>query len=396
MSDARTFDDRLRAWLDDGPEAAPPDLIDLVLDEVPAVRQGLRPGRAAWPSRTGRWLIAAAAVVAVAVVATATLLPRQPSFGVPASPSPTARASHSPSTSASPRAIPTPDLCRPSSILAKPGSRQGFDPASVRGRIAYRESREVRAVDAARPQDVLAIDPNLVSNPTSWSPDGTRLLLNGTSPAYGDGPYPSYVLNTDGSLVQLDGGVGSYSPDGKTIVYANPGLGLCRASTDGTSSALVVFDRSEPMDGPPAWSPDGSVIAFMDFVEDSPVYGHHAYGMSFIDADGTNLRQLVLLFGIETGGGGLNWSPDGKSLAYWLPTGSGRKVGQIYIMDAATRQSTQVTTDGDNRWPTWSPDGSRIAFVRDGELVTSKPDGSDVVAIPGITPDGSIAWNPVR
>lgn len=43
-----------------------------------------------------------------------------------------------------------------------------------------------------------------------------------------------------------------------------------------------------------AWSPDGSQIAFIDFTEDSPLYGHHAYGLSFVNPDGTDLREEVV------------------------------------------------------------------------------------------------------
>jgi Tol biopolymer transport system component len=55
----------------------------------------------------------------------------------------------------------------------------------------------------------------------------------------------------------------------------------------------------------------------------------------------------------------------------------------------------QITREGDNRWPTWSPDGSRIAFVRNGTLATMAPDGTDVREIQGVNPDGPMAWNPV-
>ena len=68
--------------------------------------------------------------------------------------------------------------------------------------------------------------------------------------------------------------------------------------------------------------------------------------------------------------------------------------GQIFVINADGSGLRQVTREGDNRWPTWSPDGSRIAFVHNGTLSTIAPDGTDMQSLNGVTPDGSIAWNP--
>jgi dipeptidyl aminopeptidase/acylaminoacyl peptidase len=68
---------------------------------------------------------------------------------------------------------------------------------------------------------------------------------------------------------------------------------------------------------------------------------------------------------------------------------------QIFLADADGSNVRPVDLDGDNRWPTWSPDGSRIAFVHDGVLATMAADGTDVQLIDGVRPEGSIAWNPV-
>lgn len=87
---------------------------------------------------------------------------------------------------------------------------------------------------------------------------------------------------------------------------------------------------------------------------------------------------------------------------------------QIFVINADGSGLRQITDEGDNRWPTWSPDGSRIAFARgqlefktatDGlqaafvrpggrQLFTMAPDGTDVQRVEGVNPDGAIAWNP--
>ena len=48
------------------------------------------------------------------------------------------------------------------------------------------------------------------------------------------------------------------------------------------------------------------------------------------------------------------------------------------------------------KWPTWSPDGSRLAFLRDGDLWVANADGSDPQNLTGgRTPAyGNASWAP--
>ena len=401
MSDLRSFDDRLNAWLREGPDAAPPDLIGVIVEQVSSTPSSRRIGRLPVPKweRTPpahRLLLAGAGFVAIAVIASLVLLPRRsPSVGIPAAPSPTPTER---STSAVPSLTPTAsfafDPCVASRGLVISDSRTGFDPARVRGRIAFRDRRGIVAVDPTKPVDIVVIDASLKADPRSWSPDGMRLLVVVLPEESSVGSSGAAVISSDGSASPLtDWGTGWFSPDGNAVVYAVPGGGLCLASPDGSSPRLLAFDMSEPFDESPTWSPDGSEIAFLDFVEDSPVYGHHAYGLSFIDADGSDLRQLVVPLPGEEGHGGLAWSPGGGQLTFWHQA---RGRPQIFVVNADGTGLRQITTAGSNQWPAWSPDGSRIAFVQDGVLSTMRSDGSDVRTVTGVKPSGSIAWNPVR
>jgi Tol biopolymer transport system component len=66
--------------------------------------------------------------------------------------------------------------------------------------------------------------------------------------------------------------------------------------------------------------------------------------------------------------GSLSWSPDGKRLAFSLWADRRKTYGNfghfnIYTLDLATA-ATKRLTDGESDWlPTWSPDGTKIAFV---------------------------------
>jgi WD40-like Beta Propeller Repeat len=417
-----TFASRLTAWLDEGPDAAPPDLIDLVLEELPGIGPGGRAARWHRPARLGspglvRQLMAACVVAVIAVVATLTLLPgRTQLMGIQTRPSPTATAWPSPTATPGPsprptlpvlptpkepivRVIPSPqgtvffDPCVPSEDPAM-RTGYGFDPGAVRGWIAYGDGTRILAVNPTSPDDKVVLKSAIDADPTSWSRDGNRLLVVGDEEGSRFGDRSPIVLGSDGSGTRVSkGGIGAFSPDGSMVVFAVPGGGLCYASPDGNYREFLAFDMSEPFDEFPAWSPDGSEIAFLDFVEDSPRYGHHAYGLSFINVDGSDLRQLAVALPGEEGHGGLSWSPDGTRLVFWH-TISGRP--QIFVVNADGTALRQITTEGRNTWPAWSPDGSRIAFVHDGTLSTMTSDGADVRVLAGILVKGSIAWNAAR
>lgn len=83
-------------------------------------------------------------------------------------------------------------------------------------------------------------------------------------------------------------------------------------------------------------------------------------------SDGTGLRKLT-----QTGGGSpysgkrigtYALSPDGTKVVYGEP---GAYVASLWIFDIVGGSFTQLTTDGvDSTIPSWSPDGSRIIYVR--------------------------------
>ena len=65
--------------------------------------------------------------------------------------------------------------------------------------------------------------------------------------------------------------------------------------------------------------------------------------------------------------GGVAMSYDGTKLALtMLDSRTGGFVYNLYIMDVATGELTQITTDpyGQVSSPVWSPDGNRIAVIR--------------------------------
>ena len=156
------------------------------------------------------------------------------------------------------------------------------------------------------------------------------------------------------------------------------------------SGARTLTNRALAFDAHPAWSPDGTRIAF-----ESTVEGRRTIWV--MQADGQGLRRLTELTGaaVETAPA---WSPRGDRLAYASDRDGNP---EIYVVGADGTGSRRLTdhpaTDG---VPSWSPDGARIAFVsdRDGQpgIWAIAADGSAPARlVPGAADPGSKpAWAP--
>jgi dipeptidyl aminopeptidase/acylaminoacyl peptidase len=285
----------------------------------------------------------------------------------------------------------------------------------VGGWIAYGGVDGIWAVDPARPNRRVWLS-GAGRDPIAWSSDGTKLLIRRTSPHRLNG---FYVLEADGTERRLtDGGDptgGSFSPDGSEIVYAarvGEGSAIYAQRLDGGAPRLILRSTRRVFfpDGrsalasvyEPTLSPDGTRIAYFDGMYD---HSHHLW---VANADGRK-RRLVLGKAVSAPGHvrSLTWAPTGE----WLAFVTDNSISLVRPDGTGLRRiaSPGVTAPGVQ----WSPDGSRIAYLRIGQSclsVTGKDedltcestlsianvDGFGEQVIDGIrTPQwSSVAWNP--
>lgn len=123
------------------------------------------------------------------------------------------------------------------------------------------------------------------------------------------------------------------------------------------------------------------------------------YAVFTMNASGGDERRLTHAEGDPSDPGGLffqvepAWSPDASKLAF-----ASRRGGSfdIFVVNADGEGTTRLTsTKGDDRHPTWSPEGDRIAFARDSDIWVVRADGSGQHRISGIEADESEpSWSP--
>jgi Tol biopolymer transport system component len=305
-----------------------------------------------------------------------------------------------PSPTPTPTATPLP---RQPTFGASSSAGPAIAVSSLKGRIVFStgspHAEDVYVINAdGSGLRRLTSDPHADFDP-ALSPDGKQVAYR-----HQDGEDSStdvFVMNADGSGAHnvshqkgADWGP-NWSPDGKQVVWncqreLTIGFHACVATAEGAGLRVI---RPKTWVEYPAWSPDGTKIAFM--VQEPGASGADPnYDIFVMNADGTGLARLTDAPGED---GWPAWSPDGTKITFSTSRDDCRNsdasdcrssgdIGpflEVWVMNADGSGQHRLSTSF-GQFSSWSPDGSFIVFSPGLTVIRSHGTGQASIATPGV------------
>ena len=232
----------------------------------------------------------------------------------------------------------------------------------------------------------------------SYSADGEKITFTRVPQPANSGQI--WTMNADGSgQIQLTDGTptardsnAEFSPDGGWVVFAryngvaSTQVWLMRA--DGSGQTQLTFG---PDSRGPSFSPDGSTIVF----ERGTPSGSRIWTMN---ADGSGTPQQLTTGPSTVSDSDPSYSPDGQRIIF-SRFGSGAAADILTMNADGSNVQPGVATPAFEVEPEFSPDGTKIAYVRgSSDLYLADPDGANQTQVPEIRvyPESSIGWQPLN
>lgn len=153
----------------------------------------------------------------------------------------------------------------------------------------------------------------------------------------------------------------SISPDGKKLAFVSDCIEGNRNVfvLDLESQNLDTLTQNTDYEESPSWSPDGTKLLFTRQIRLEGDSSHAANGEIFMyDMVTKQKKRITYKNGYDSGA---QWSPDGKTLAFY---GQSDLAWDIFLYHWEDESITNITADSlENYSPAWSPDGKKLVYT---------------------------------
>ena len=275
---------------------------------------------------------------------------------------------------------------------------------------------------SASPAPASTSTPTVAATPTPTAtpvPSPTPIAMLDGEPwiAYGwprptDGRWAIFLMRPDGSDaheiaadVPGDHKRPAWSPDGSKLAFVvqdtdHPDGSIWTAKADGSGAALLSAGGTECPVGlfHPAWSADGKKLAVVCYP------GDDRESVAVLDPATGSLTRLATFTNPDHLDNAPTWSPDGRTIAFdilhWDPTGQFIDGSVIATVPVAGGKIHRLTIpDTFMSHPDWSPDGAELIMnsydlgnipstAKPSNLYAMKPDGSGLRQLTHSSTDG--------
>lgn len=290
-----------------------------------------------------------------------------------------------------------PDGSDPTQLTTQTSNAEGAMRPSVSGdgsKVSYMQFDDVAQTNSSQiwimngngtgQTQLTTTGDNVINFESGMSPNGSQVAFMRVDNNSATTGYDVWIMNANGSnQTQLTNSTDDekspeFSPDGTKIVYVRASGGanqIWLMNANGTNQHVLLSSPGVQLTGP-SFSPDGQKIVYVDSVN----------GLSVMNADGSNPTAIHNASDQAIMAQDPTWSPDGTTLAFYLvPSGAGSE--GIYTVPVAggsnPHQVINLPSDFQSVYPSWAAGPAVMRTVTVSKVgtgagtVTSSPAGID-------------------
>lgn len=219
-----------------------------------------------------------------------------------------------------------------------------------------------------------------------WSPDGRKIAFVSDKEGFDN----IYIINKDGEnekRISIKGQCNYYptwSPDGSRIAYLNGDkdyADIIIKDLNNDTEIIITSGTDLKSKDSLEWSPDGTKMAYVGGVND--FFANFLYFLDIKNDRTTEVAQVNYHHKFS-------WSPDSKKIIFVRNSDGFRKKSQLGLITFGKSNFKMKNNNEVNYLPTYSPDGSKIAFLSypiyfdfdsSTYIYTSDSDGSNLMKV---------------